>query len=89
MNKFTQEETQLLKRILSYITVSDIGITQAVYISPAQRLRNQAEAIEQQERDVQALKVMLEEATNITDVITADLIGGNGTTTGINTINLN
>ena len=54
----------LLKRIKEYIDTSEFKAGTAVYISPAQRLRNQANEIEQRENDWDELGQMIEEIEN-------------------------
>ena len=81
--KFTEQEIQLIKRIIGYIEPSNF--THAVWISPAQQLRNSADLIEQKERDVNELKRMIgiEVPSNITisDIdLTGCTYGASGTT---------
>ena len=51
----TNGEIILLKRVLDYIDVSETRVEASVYISPAQRLRNRADRLEQQEADFHTL----------------------------------
>ncbi len=51
----------LLKRIREYIDTSEAKSITAVYISPAQRLRNQADELEQREKDFHELDEMIKE----------------------------
>lgn len=53
-----KEQIELLERVLGYINVSPI--MNAVYISPAQQLRNEANEIEQKERDTYALREFIQ-----------------------------
>lgn len=58
----TQEQKinrELLNRILSYISPSDFACT-ALYVTPAQQLRNQADLIEQKEKDYYSFKLFIE-----------------------------
>jgi len=56
----------LLKRIQEYIDTSEAKTQTAVYISPAQRLRNQADELEQRERDFSELDKMINEINKLT-----------------------
>lgn len=55
-----KEKLPLFKRILDYIALNS-NFTNAVYISPAQRLRNEADKIEQQDRDIQEFRELIKE----------------------------
>ena len=58
----TKEQIALLKRIRNYLpNHSGFGTTNAVYITPAQQLRNRADEIEQQGRDEKAFNELISE----------------------------
>lgn len=51
---------ELLKRIAGYVDIGGVSFnTNAVYITPAQQLRNQANMIEQKERDIAELNSLI------------------------------
>lgn len=52
MNK---EELEALKRLVNYCGDASMEMVQAVYISPAQRLRSMANKMEQREMDVRII----------------------------------
>lgn len=51
--KLTKEEKELLGRILNYVKPFNPISVQAVYISPSQRLRNEADEMDLREQDVE------------------------------------
>ncbi len=53
------KKIQLLKRILEYIQPVSMGSVQTVYITPAQRLRQEADRIEQQDEDFQEFNQLI------------------------------
>ena len=56
----TREDIYLLKRIRDYATpAGGVSVTHAVYIPPAQALRNAADRMEQQERDMVAFDELI------------------------------
>ena len=55
----TKQEIDLLKRIKSYIEPESM-MTHAIYIPPAQVLRNQADLLEQKEMDIEAFKQFIQ-----------------------------
>ena len=57
--ELTTEQKEALKRFLWDALEAASMITNAVYISPAQQLRNQADKIEQKERDYPLLREIL------------------------------
>lgn len=57
--EFTQEQKEALKRFLYDALEGASNMTNALYISPAQSLRNQANKIEQRERDYPFLRKIL------------------------------
>ena len=59
-NKDMEKHLPLLKRLLNYIDMSEFRITTGDIISPAQRLRNQADELEQQERDFYELRTLID-----------------------------
>ena len=56
----TNEQIQLLRRVLGYLQPIELGSVQTVHIAPAQRLRNEADKIEQQEKDYLAFKDLID-----------------------------
>ena len=57
--ELTKEDEQLLKRVRKYLFNADSRFTYAVYVSPAQQLRDEADAIEAKERDCIAYDELL------------------------------
>ncbi|MGI9118451.1 MAG: hypothetical protein ACR2IQ_02790 [Minisyncoccia bacterium] len=56
----TQEELELIKRIRNYLPYNGGAmVNNAVYISPAQQLRNSADRMEEQQRDEQLLDELI------------------------------
>ena len=53
-----KEQIELLERIYNYLAPSNM--THALYIPPAQELRNRADRIEQEERDLIAFRKLLD-----------------------------
>lgn len=51
MKTINKEDIELLERIRNYLPRHGAFMTNAIYISPAQQLRNSADQIEAQERD--------------------------------------
>ena len=54
-----KENIELLKRIQSYLG-SGATTVETVYITPAQRLRNEADRMEQQERDCYKFQLLID-----------------------------
>lgn len=59
--ELTLEQKEALVRFLQNALEGASNITNAIYVSPAQALRNQANAIEQRERDYPHLQTILRE----------------------------
>jgi hypothetical protein len=56
-----KEHIELLKRIQSYLPRHGVFTTNAIYVTPAQSLRNEANRIEAQERDERAFDELIKE----------------------------
>lgn len=59
MKTVDKEDIELIKRMRNYLPRHGAYATNAVYISPAQQLRNSANAIEAQERDERLLDELI------------------------------
>lgn len=58
--ELNKEQKDALKRLLQKGLVGASGFTNAVYVTPAQQLRNRANEMEQEERDTPLLREILE-----------------------------
>ena len=59
MKTLNKEDIDLLERIRSYLPQYGTGMTNAVYITPPQQLRNSADRMEALERDEKLFKELI------------------------------
>ncbi len=65
MKEITKEDIELLQRIRTYLPNNGGAmVVNAIYISPAQQLRNSADRIENQERDERLFNELISRLSN-------------------------